>query len=321
MKQTPGSKALCILWDSKYIFYIRKTPQPADNHGFSLYLSPLGDEKYKPIVWIGCGDKGSEMFMGNQVSMPNGKTCTISFTYKIADGAEILIDGKENVKAASKLKQPLSPAIFRTAIGDRYSGSFFPFQGDILDIKLLPFPQLRTANKTFPVKQEIYHVSLEKSLSFLLLFCSVIWVHAITPFKDGDKVIFLGDSITHGGDFLYWVQAMYQLRQPGKIRVENAGISGDVASGGLARLGNDVLDKKPNRVFIMFGMNDINLSLYSRGGTDLDEKRMKPLKNYEKNLNQLCDRLKDAGVSVTLITPTPYNQYGKGNPSTYNPVS
>jgi len=136
MRQIPGNKTLSVLWDSKYIFYIRKTAQPADNHGFSLYLSPLGDEKYKPIVWIGCGDKGSEMFMGNPVSIPNGKICTISFTYKIADTAEILIDGKENAKLAPKLKQPLSPAIFRTAIGDRYSGSFFPFQGDILDVKL-----------------------------------------------------------------------------------------------------------------------------------------------------------------------------------------
>lgn len=160
----------------------------------------------------------------------------------------------------------------------------------------------------------------KKSLSFLMLLCSVFWVHAITPFKDGDKVIFLGDSITHGGEFLYWVQAMYQLRQPGKIRVENAGISGDVASGGLARLGYDVLDKKPNRVFIMFGMNDINLSLYKKGGSDLDEKRMKPLKNYENNMNRICDRLKEAGVSITLITPTPYNQYVNNNPSTYNEV-
>ena len=140
MNQTPGSKAWCVLWDSKYIFYIRKTPQPADNHGFSLYLSPLGNEKYKPIVWIGCGDKGSEMFMGNTVSIPNGKICTISFIYKVAEGVELLIDGKVNVKRASKLKQPLSPAKFRTAIGDRYSGSFFPFQGDILDIKLYALP-------------------------------------------------------------------------------------------------------------------------------------------------------------------------------------
>lgn len=140
MNQTPGSKAWCVLWDSKYIFYIRKTPQPADNHGFSLFLSPVGDEKYKPIAWIGCGDKGSEMFMGNTVSIPNGKICTISFTYKVADGAEILIDGKVNVKRPSKLKQPLSPAVYKTAIGDRYSGSFFPFQGDILDIKLYGLP-------------------------------------------------------------------------------------------------------------------------------------------------------------------------------------
>ena len=146
------------------------------------------------------------------------------------------------------------------------------------------------------------------------MLCGVLWVHAVTPFKDGDKVIFLGDSITHGGEFMYWVQAVHQLRNPGKIRLENAGISGDVASGGLARLGYDVLDKKPNRVFIMFGMNDINLSLYSKGSTSMDEKRMKPLKNYENNLNRICDRLKEAGVTAVLITPTPYNQYVNNNP-------
>lgn len=158
----------------------------------------------------------------------------------------------------------------------------------------------------------------KKCLSLLAVLCGVLWVHAVTPFKDGDKVIFLGDSITHGGEFMYWVQAVYQLRHPGRIRLENAGISGDVASGGLARLGYDVLDKKPNRVFIMFGMNDINLSLYSKGGTAMDEKRMKPLKNYENNLNRICDRLKEAGVTAVLITPTPYNQYVNNTPSTYN---
>ena len=158
----------------------------------------------------------------------------------------------------------------------------------------------------------------KKCLSLLAVLCGVLCVQAVTPFKDGEKVIFLGDSITNGGDFIYWVQAVYQLRHPGKIRLENAGISGDVASGGLARLGYDVLDKKPNRVFIMFGMNDIKLWLYSKGGTAMDEKRMKPLKNYEDNLNRICDRLKEAGVTAVLITPTPYNQYVNNNPSTYN---
>ena len=156
---------------------------------------------------------------------------------------------------------------------------------------------------------------------FLCAVCCMFSSFAITPFKNNEKVVFLGDSITHGGDYLYWTQVMYQLRNPGKkLRLENAGISGDSAGGGLGRLQYDVLDKKPDRVFIMFGMNDINLTLYAKGGTKLDAKRLKPLKSYERYMNLLCDRLKKAGVPVVLMTPTPYNQYGKNNPSTYNEV-
>ena len=45
MNQTPGSKALCILWDSKYIFYIRKTPQPIQTIG--LYFSLPSGLRYR----------------------------------------------------------------------------------------------------------------------------------------------------------------------------------------------------------------------------------------------------------------------------------
>ena len=156
------------------------------------------------------------------------------------------------------------------------------------------------------------------SLIVLGLLCSVLCAHAITPFKDGEKVVFLGDSITAGCDFICWTQAVYQLRCQGKVRLENAGISGDSAGGGLARLEYDVLDRKPDRVFIMFGMNDLGVPLYAKGGMEMDAKRLKRLENYENNLNRICDRLKEAGVTAVLITPTPYNQYGKGNSSTYN---
>ena len=162
------------------------------------------------------------------------------------------------------------------------------------------------------------------SVKYLILsgiFCCMFSSYALTPFKENEKVVFLGDSITHGGDYLYWTLAMYQLRNPGKqIRMENAGISGDSAGGGWGRLQYDVLDKKPNRVFMMFGMNDINLTLYAKGGKELDAKRLKPLKGYETYIKRICDRLKKAGVQVVLMTPTPYNQYGKNNPSTYNEV-
>ena len=157
-----------------------------------------------------------------------------------------------------------------------------------------------------------------RKLTVFGLLCSVLCAYAITPFKDGEKVVFLGDSITQGSDFICWTQAVYQLRCQGKVRLENAGISGDSAGGGLARLGYDVLNRKPDRVFVMFGMNDLGVSLYAKGGMELNAKQRKLLENYEKNINRICDRLKEAGITAVLITPTPYNQYGKGNRSSYN---
>ena len=157
-----------------------------------------------------------------------------------------------------------------------------------------------------------------RNLTFLGLLCGVLCAHAITPFKDGEKVVFLGDSITQGSDFICWALAINQLRCQGKVRLENAGISGDSAGGGVARLGYDVLNKKPDRVFVMFGMNDLGVSLYAKGGMEIDGNRLKRLENYEKNINRICDRLKEAGITAVLITPTPYNQYGEDNRSTYN---
>ncbi|MBO4490456.1 MAG: SGNH/GDSL hydrolase family protein [Lentisphaeria bacterium] len=157
-----------------------------------------------------------------------------------------------------------------------------------------------------------------KTISVLGMLCCVLSAHAVTPFRDGEKVVFLGDSITHGGWFICWAQAIYQLRCPGKIVLDNAGIAGNSAGEGLARLEYDVLDKKPDRVFVMFGMNDLGLTLYAKGGMGPDAVRRARMENYEKNINRICEGLKEAGIPAVLITPTPYNQYGKDNPSSYN---
>jgi len=161
------------------------------------------------------------------------------------------------------------------------------------------------------------HRFLKKSV-LAALFCCAATLYGVTPFKDGEKAVFLGDSITHGGLYIYSTQALYQLRDPGKIRLMNAGISGDTAPGGLARLEYDVLAKKPDRVFIMFGMNDTGLSLYAKGGSELTPAQQQKLKVYTEQMAKICDKLKQAQVTVVLITPTPYNQYGKGNQSNYN---
>ena len=97
-----------------------------------------------------------------------------------------------------------------------------------------------------------------------LLIAVLIFLGAVSyaqkspePFKDGDKVIFAGNSITEAGFYEMYIWQYYMLHFPGrKITVYNGGLGGDVAGNILARLDEDILIKKPTVVVITFGMND-----------------------------------------------------------------
>ena len=88
---------------------------------------------------------------------------------------------------------------------------------------------------------------LKKAAAATIAFL-VLALHAAPIIQDGDRVVFLGDSITHGGSYICWAQAFYELRTPMNVRFYNAGISGDTAAGGISRLKKDVLDRNPNKV-------------------------------------------------------------------------
>lgn len=61
------------------------------------------------------------------------------------------------------------------------------------------------------------------------------------------KVVFLGNSITEGGN---WAKLI------GDPTVVNRGIGGDITYGVLRRL-DDVIKRKPSKLFILIGINDI----------------------------------------------------------------
>ncbi len=130
-------------------------------------------------------------------------------------------------------------------------------------------------------------------------------------FQDGDTVVFFGDSITHGGYFIYNVYDYYLTRFPkAKIRFVNAGVGGDTAGGCHGRFKEDVADKKPTRVCVMFGMNDIDRGAYNFTRTDDEKARgARSLADYRKNLQRIITRLaNEAGdPSVVFITPSPYD--------------
>src|SRR5262245_66057399 len=62
--------------------------------------------------------------------------------------------------------------------------------------------------------------------------------------RDGDTVLFLGDSITAARTYGKIVENYTMLRFPDrKVRFINAGWGGDTAAGGLKRLDRDVLHR------------------------------------------------------------------------------
>lgn len=125
----------------------------------------------------------------------------------------------------------------------------------------------------------------------------------VSPFADGERVLFLGDSITRGGAWYSLIGLYYATRFPNQKNTWiNAGISGDTASGALQRLDWDVLAHKPDTVVIMFGMNECARPDLP-GAIGSDER----VALYRKSMNDLIVALKRAGVRIVLCTPSPYD--------------
>src|SRR5215470_597811 len=80
--------------------------------------------------------------------------------------------------------------------------------------------------------------------------------------RDGDTVVFLGDSITAARTYGKVIEDYTLLRFPDrKVRFVNAGRGGDTAAGGLGRLEADVFPHRPTVLIVAYGVNDIGWGL------------------------------------------------------------
>jgi len=130
---------------------------------------------------------------------------------------------------------------------------------------------------------------------------------AALPVKTGEKVAFLGDSITQfgWGSPLGYVRLIVSGLEANGVKVEPipAGISGHKSNDMLGRLDRDVLSKKPDWVTISCGVNDV---WHGPNGVPLDA--------YKTNMTAIVDQAQAAKVKVMILTATMINE-DAGNPN------
>ncbi len=129
------------------------------------------------------------------------------------------------------------------------------------------------------------------------LFSAACLLQAEIPVKPGDKVAFLGDSITQQGQgspggFVQLVGSGLAANAV-KIEIIGAGISGHKSNQMLERLDRDVLSKKPQWMTLSCGVNDV---WHGEKGVRLED--------YKKNITAIVDNAQAAGVKVMILTST-----------------
>ncbi len=123
--------------------------------------------------------------------------------------------------------------------------------------------------------------------------------------KDGDHVVFYGDSITDQRQYTTMVETFIQTRFPDlKVNYYHSGWGGDRVGGGGGgpidvRLQRDVLAYKPTVMTIMLGMNDGSYRAFDPGIFD----------TYTKGYQHILDTVKKGapGLRITAIIPSPYD--------------
>jgi len=124
------------------------------------------------------------------------------------------------------------------------------------------------------------------------------------PFATGDRIAFLGDSITQFGvecptGYVHLV--MNGLAAQGvKAELVPAGVSGNMSNHMRARLQKDVLDKQPKWMFLSCGVNDT-----PNGYEDERKNPGHPLKDYVADISYIVQTAKKAGIGVIMLEPTP----------------
>ncbi len=123
--------------------------------------------------------------------------------------------------------------------------------------------------------------------------------------KDGDSVVFYGDSITDQRLYTTFTETYVVTRFPQlKVRFVHSGWGGDRVTGGGGgpvdvRLDRDVFPYKPTVMTVMLGMNDGSYRAFDQ---EIFDRYANGLESIVKNVKSRLP-----GIRMTLIEPSPYD--------------
>jgi endoglucanase len=130
-------------------------------------------------------------------------------------------------------------------------------------------------------------------------------------FLPGDRWCAIGDSITCGGWYHYYVHLFHATRSPSRrLDLFNCGCNGDDLARVLRRLDRDVLAHRPTVATVMLGLNDVRRDLYEAGkaGAQVEAERREAIETYAANYRVLLKRLDEAEVRAIVLTPSIYDE-------------
>ncbi|MEI7435693.1 MAG: SGNH/GDSL hydrolase family protein [bacterium] len=133
-----------------------------------------------------------------------------------------------------------------------------------------------------------------------------------TKLKNGEKILFIGDSITDcgrranggtlGDGYVRWFEVLLTLREAEKqVTIINKGISGDRVTGLQQRWTDDVLRHAPDWLSIKIGINDLHSYLGNPG----DPGAVTP-KVYELAFNDILARTRKLLPKCRILLIDPF---------------
>ena len=148
---------------------------------------------------------------------------------------------------------------------------------------------------------------LTRTLAATICGALALTARAQSPFalKNGDRVVFYGDSITDQRMYTLMAEQYIVTRFPNlRVSFVHSGWGGDRVTGGgggpiNVRLDRDVTAYKPTVVTVMLGMNDASYRAFDDG----------IFATYSSGYKHLVEKIQkdNPGVRLTLLQPSPYD--------------